>query len=207
MSRLVNAGGPRAPQRPYRSALRDEQAEATRTRILDATVRLMASGIASVSVPAVAREAGVSVATVYRHFSSKLELLDGIYPHLERRAGLSELRIPQTLDEFRDGVREIIRRIDSLDEEGRAVMASQAAEEARAASLPRRLVYARRLLDSLVPPLVDEDADRVARLIVVLTSSVVLRTFRKRFGLSAERTAAEVESIVQAAVAAARRSV
>ena len=47
--------------RPYRSRLREEQAQETRERILDATGRVMAAGIATVSIPAVAREAGVSI--------------------------------------------------------------------------------------------------------------------------------------------------
>ena len=41
-------------QREYRSELRAEQAEETRKRILDATLRVMAGGVATVSVPAVA---------------------------------------------------------------------------------------------------------------------------------------------------------
>jgi AcrR family transcriptional regulator len=50
--------------------LRAAQAQATRARILEATVNVMARGVASVSIPAVAREARVSVPTVYRHFGT-----------------------------------------------------------------------------------------------------------------------------------------
>ncbi len=60
---------------------------AVRSRILDATGPLMARGVARASpIPAVAREAGVWVPTVYRHFATKQQLIEAIYPHVMRRA-------------------------------------------------------------------------------------------------------------------------
>ena len=84
MTRITNRRG-----RKYSSQLRAEQAEETRARILDATVPVMARGIASLSIPAVAREAGVSVPTVYRHFATKQDLIEAIYPHVMRRATMA----------------------------------------------------------------------------------------------------------------------
>jgi hypothetical protein len=69
-----------ATSRVYGSPLRVHQAEETRERILDATVRVMARGLTSVSIPAGAREAGVSVPTIYRHFGTKTDLLAAVYP-------------------------------------------------------------------------------------------------------------------------------
>src|ERR687892_583337 len=59
--------------------LRAEQAERTRVGILEATLRVMARGVASVSIPAVAREAGGSIPAVYRHFGTKQDLLAAVY--------------------------------------------------------------------------------------------------------------------------------
>jgi AcrR family transcriptional regulator len=57
--------------------LREEQKAATRARIVRAVSDLVAEEHpAAISVPAVARRAGVGVATVYRYFPSKEELLD-----------------------------------------------------------------------------------------------------------------------------------
>jgi len=75
-------------KRPYRSELRAERADQTRGRILDAVVQVMAGGIASLSIPDVAREAGVAVPTVYYHFRTKDDLLEAVYPHLH----LADLR-------------------------------------------------------------------------------------------------------------------
>src|SRR3989337_1926667 len=98
------------PRRAYRSELREEHAEETRARILDATMRVIATGVASVSVPAVAREAGVSVPTVYRHFRTKRELLAAVYPHAARRAGIDGIADPRSLDEVRPMIRALLDR-------------------------------------------------------------------------------------------------
>jgi AcrR family transcriptional regulator len=62
--------------RPYRSAVREEQARATRQRILESATRLFSvRGWAGTGMRDVADSAGVSVETVYKYFSSKAELL------------------------------------------------------------------------------------------------------------------------------------
>ena len=199
MTHLANRTG-----RAYRSELRAEQADATRTRILEATGRVTASGIASLSIPAIAREAGVSVPTVYRHFATKTDLLAAVYPHILRRAGLEELAPPRSLGELKAGLRALIERTDSFDELTRAALASPAAEEVRRLSMPARLAWARQLVDSAVAPWPDVEADRVARLLVVLTSSSALRTWREQLGASVDETADDIDWVVRAAISAAR---
>src|SRR3954468_22563386 len=135
--------------RPYKSPLREEQLEQTRDRILDAAVRVMARGLATVSIPAVAREAGVSVPTVYRHFSTKDELLAAVYPYLQRRAGLGAMTFPTSVDGLRGAVAAIFANLDAFDDLARAAMASPAAAEARRASMPVRLDVARRVSESI----------------------------------------------------------
>ena len=134
MTRIANGKA-----RSYRSQLRAEQAEVTRARILDATVRVMAAGLPFLSIPAVAREAGVSVPTVYRHFGTKRDLLAAVYPHVVRGAGLDNLTRPRSIDEFRDGLPTYFARTDSLGDLARArhgqpsVRRSEEAEHPRAA--------------------------------------------------------------------------
>src|SRR5512141_2398148 len=54
--------------RGYRSALRAEQAQATRARILEAVLRVSAVDLSFPAHAAVARAAGIAERTVYRHF-------------------------------------------------------------------------------------------------------------------------------------------
>lgn len=57
-------------------SLRDEQRELTRTKILDAVLDLVADGsLDELSVPAVSRRSEVSLATIYRYFPTRDELL------------------------------------------------------------------------------------------------------------------------------------
>jgi AcrR family transcriptional regulator len=62
--------------RPYRSALRDDQARATRRRIVDAGAELfVASGYASTTIDAIAARAGVSRKTVFTSVGGKVAVL------------------------------------------------------------------------------------------------------------------------------------
>jgi AcrR family transcriptional regulator len=62
-------------KRSYNASFRQEQAQMTRQRILDAARRLLANGTYSgVTMEEIANEAGVSYQTVYAVFGSKLQL-------------------------------------------------------------------------------------------------------------------------------------
>lgn len=74
-------------RRTYNGALRKEQAQMTRDRILDAARRLLMSGTySSVTMDDVAKEAGVAYQTVYAIFRTKLGLAQGLievgFPHV-----------------------------------------------------------------------------------------------------------------------------
>ena len=194
MTRITNSS------RSYRSELREEQAEETRARILDATLRVMTTGLATLSVPAVAKEAGVSVPTVYRHFRSKPELLTAVYPHAARRAGLDKIADPRSLDDLRPMAHAYLERLDSLDDASRAAMASPAASEVRHATMPTRYQRIQRVADSIEPKLRKADRDRITRLITVITASASLRMWRDHLGLSVDEVAKEIDWIVRAAI-------
>lgn len=199
MSRNANVDGARS----YRSALREAQSAATRERILDAAVRVMARGVASLSIPAVAREAGVSVPTVYRHFATKAELLGAIYPFLMRRSGVDGVALPRTIAEVGPAVREIHGRLEGLGDLTRAAALSPVGDEARRTTMPRRLDIARQLAELQDPAISAADRERIARLVTVLMTSGAVRTWREHLGLSLEEAADDIDWILRAAVRAA----
>jgi AcrR family transcriptional regulator len=215
MSRITNdvAGAKtraahESPGREYRSELRARQAEDTRVRILDAAVRVIAAGIATLSIPAVAREAGVSVPTVYRHFGTKQDLLAAVYPHIVRRAGLDQIVMPRTMEELRDGVRTLFNHLDAFDDLARAAMASpavfrdsSAVREVRQSTMANRVAMTRQLADMVGPDLPDADRERIARLLLIVTSSAALRTWRDNLGLSAEDVADEIDWVIRSVAA------
>jgi AcrR family transcriptional regulator len=199
MNRIANK------RRDYRSALREEQAETTRLRTLDAAVRVLARGAASASVPAIAREAGVSVPTVYRHFGTKEELFAALYPHMVYRAASVELDQPDSIDDFGRGLRAHYGRLDSLDEVSRAALSSPAAEEARRANMPRRIALTRQIVDRIAPADADIDRDRLTRLLTVLTGTAAFRTWREHLGSSVDEVVADIEWAIHALISASTR--
>jgi len=89
--------------RAYRSPLREERSVQARDRILDGLVKVMAnSGIAELSIPLIAREAGVSIPSVYRYFPTKRELVAALDEYAHRQgpfnfAEFSPLESPDAL--------------------------------------------------------------------------------------------------------------
>ena len=205
MTRIATDQERRAGGRTYRSELRAQQAEATRVRILEATVKVMARGMATLSIPEVAREAGVSVPTVYRHFATKRDLLAAIYPYLNERAGLQEWQAPRDLTDLRDTVRAAFARIESFDDLVRAAMVSPAAEEARRMVMPGRYELGRRLLEATSPEFASVDLDRIARILTVLITSSSLRVWRDHLASNADMAADDIDWAFRAMAAAATK--
>jgi AcrR family transcriptional regulator len=75
------------PKRPYESPRRREQAASTRAQILEAAQKLFeAKGYVATTMAAIAREAGVSLKTVYLVFDTKSGLLRAVWDTLLRGA-------------------------------------------------------------------------------------------------------------------------
>ena len=99
-------------RRTYNGALRKEQAQMTRDRILEAARRLLVSGTySSVTMEDIAREAGVAYQTVYGIFGSKLRLAQRLieigFPHVSDALQLFEA-VPDSAEPevwFRTGAR------------------------------------------------------------------------------------------------------
>jgi hypothetical protein len=202
----IPAGPPSQPPRPrhYTNRLRDEQAEATRERILDGLIRTMARGLAEVSVPAVARESGVSVPTVYRHFASKRELFAAVGPYAANKAGWGPDSMPWSLADEPAMVRLMFRRSEALDETIRAAMASQLGQEMRQQMMPQRLDASRQMVSHSLPKLASEETERFARVLLLLHSSAMLRAFKDYLGVGADEAAEDVIWATQTLLRGAR---
>jgi len=104
-------------KRPYNAQLRQEQAQLTRQRILDAARRLLVRGTySSVTIEEIATEAGVAYQTVYAIFGTKLRVAQALietgFPDVAEALKLFEALGDSTEIElwFRTGAR-INRRI------------------------------------------------------------------------------------------------
>ena len=178
-------------KRPYVSLLRDEQLEATRVRIVEAVARVLARGIVALSVPAVAREAEVSVATVYRHFPSKTELLRALAEHVANLTGTRWEDLSQvSLDNMEEKGRAIHRKLAQLDPALRLAMASPEANQLRRKGHAERLAANEKMLAPYVKHLSRGERRRVRDLCSVLMSSATANAFDMLVGSSPDETAA-----------------
>jgi len=81
------------PPHAYRTRTRSRKADATRARITSAVRDLLAEGaFHQATMEEVARRAGVSRATLYQHFDSRLDLIDAICETFAENPALVELR-------------------------------------------------------------------------------------------------------------------
>lgn len=87
---------------PYQSPLRARLKEQTGHIILEAVGNVIRdSDLASVSVAEVARTAGVTEQTIYRHYRTRDELIRAFTRwHLEQAVGGPDIQLPRTIDEL-----------------------------------------------------------------------------------------------------------
>ena len=193
-------------KRAYHSPLRESQAAATHDRILEGLVRTMANGVSELSVPAVAREAGVSVATVYRHFPNKQSLLTALPAYFSRQSGMDwRWELPSSWEAYERMLHRLFAAYERFDEVARAAMVSQLGRRARQAQLPERIEFSRRALASIAPGLDDEALDRVNRLSLMLVSSSSFGMYQA-LGLTAEEAAEEALWAIRTAIEAEERT-
>lgn len=191
-ARPRNLGARTGDVRTYESPLRDEQALRTRERILDALVRIMARGVTEISMPAVAREAGVSVPTVYRHFGSKRRLVADLAGYLLPRTGMLPDRPPDDLDGIVGVAQTMFRRYERMDATIRAAMASGLGNDVRRERMPDRVEYFRIAVRGSRPDLDPADVERFANVLVILFSSSSMRAFKDYLDLTPDDAADHV---------------
>jgi len=81
------------PTRPYVSPIREMAAAEKRARVVDAASRLLRerADVASISLDAVAKAAGVTRLTVYNQFGSRRGLLEAVFDERARQGGLGRI--------------------------------------------------------------------------------------------------------------------
>jgi AcrR family transcriptional regulator len=170
--------------RPYSSPLRDSQAQRTRDLILDALTSLLADLPAEeISTREIAERAGVSQATVYRHYPDRQALLEGLADRIDTAARADGSGPPRSLDELWARVVD-----DFARPEANAV---EATAEALLNADPRRLSRASRartdeLRQLVATSLPDYDARDHLRITALLRSLYSVQTWlrmREEFGI------------------------
>ncbi len=176
------------------TGLRAAHLAETRRRILDAVNGLLAEEHpATLSVPAVARRAGTSTATIYRHFPTKEALLDASAASVDRatRSWLGDDAIVpgRNLGNFmRRMWAELAENLPAL----RAAQWSMAGRDLRLRRSDRRRRDAANGLTAAGVDITSEQGQRLLRIALVLTSSTTLLEQVDRLRLTPEDAADDV---------------
>lgn len=171
-------------------SLNDRRAAVTRDAIRDAVQEILAhEHPSSLSIPAVAERAGVSVRTVYRYFPTKAALLDDIAEaHMRRADQLTEGRE----DLFDEPARylKVLWQDFALDVDAvRAQHSSKAGGEIRARRLEGSREGIRVRLDKSFPDATEIDRELFTDLLVAIPSSSMFLELHDRLGHDPERAA------------------
>jgi AcrR family transcriptional regulator len=202
MSRTESAN--RRRTRRTTSTLRERHLEQTREMIFSALLDQVAeSGIADFSIPEVARDAGVSIRTVYRYFPTKDALLEAFGDWLDAQAEPQEwpkdadalARKPELLfPAFEE--REPIIRSQWVTPQGRSI---------RARNRVRRLAARREALRDVISNLDEQDAEDAVAVISYLLSSRAWLALKDDFDMDGERSGQAISWAIQTLVANLRR--
>ena len=181
--------------RGYRSPLRDERSVQTRTRILDGLVKVMAqSGIAELSIPLVAREAGVSVPSVYRYFPTKRHLITALdeYAHQKGSFTLDEFGAIESPEDLARIVPLTFKRREAIESTLSAAMNSRLGYSMRRKEFAER---ARHFSEALAPASKDlsrKEQQWLTDVVFILCSYASVRAFRDYLDLDSEEAGKRV---------------
>lgn len=186
-----------SPQRPYESALRRDQAEGTRRRIIEAFLAQGRAGASDVSFPELAKHAAVSIPTVYRHFPTRADLFRATVEHADAlvpapaHIDFSQSNLGPALEaafEHRNKVADLL---------GPIANSPLVWDVRREVTVPRRRAFVDRLIDQWVPGITDEDRRKFSDILVVLVSAATASSFREYTGNSSAETAERVRWILE----------
>jgi AcrR family transcriptional regulator len=193
--------------RPYKSTLRETQAQQTKGLILDALVHLLDDRTADeISTRQLAEQACVSLRTVYRHFPDRDALLNGLAERLATAMGTRELEAGlETIDDLGPMIETLFAANDDFAALVRAEVLFNS-DPARQAQESRQRTD--RTTALMAASFADLDARDRRHLVAIIRSLSAGRTWlhmREGFGLTGSQSGPIVAWAVNVLLAEARR--
>lgn len=195
------------PDRPaYNSPLRTRQKAQTSELIMEAVGATLAEGgLSAVTILAVARAAQVTDRTVYRHYSTRDEMIAAFLRwHLERSGG-DEINAPKSLETYMSTVRRVYGAWQADEAVVRALYLSPEGREFRKATTRDRIAIVRDLVDAELPELPEIAREGLADAMGALAVSETFVLMRDVRGLDADRAGAALTAAVDLMLSGARQ--
>ena len=176
----VAAASASAPETP---SLRDQHHQLTRELILRSVAEQLEVGeVSDITVPEVARAAGVSVRTVYRHFPTREELLAGASEWIGDR--LFGHQLPDRIEDLTASLRVNFANFDEHPNLVRAMALSRAGNLVRSPRRQRRLENQNHALLAVTSNLPEGERRQAEAVFGYLVNMLAWVTMRDENGLS-----------------------
>jgi AcrR family transcriptional regulator len=181
--------------RTYRSPLREKRATQTRERILDGLVHVMAhNGIGELSIPLVARQAGVSIPSVYRYFPTKRDLVSALddYAHRKGSFTLAEFPPMETPEDLARTIPLQFERREAIEATLSAAMNSRLGYAMRRPEFEERAKVFAKALQPAAKTLSRKERQFLTDVVFVLSSFACVRAFKDYLGLNTDEASSRV---------------
>jgi AcrR family transcriptional regulator len=187
------------------ASLREQHAELTRELILRALAELLQDGRAGeLSVRDVARQAGVSLRTVYRHFPTREELFGAAADWIDWRI-FGDVRLDETVEDLPKLFRHACDRWDEHPRLAQAMALSQAGRSDPSHWRLQRLAAIRRALTEVTGDLPEEEKRKAVAVLDYLENVLAWVTMRAVTGLDGRRVGEAVEWAMETLIEDLRR--
>jgi AcrR family transcriptional regulator len=191
-----------ARSRPYRSTLRQQQAEATRQLILQALAEQLAEeGRQEFSIAEAAERAGVATRTIYRYFPNRDAMLDAIGQWVDQQLG--DLPFPTTPEEVAQLAEQAFPRFEQQAVLVRALLLSGLGQSVRSRLRGKR----RPSVEAALHPLLGdgESARAIQALIGHLVTAETWKHLHDEFGVDGDAAASAVAWAIRTLIAELER--
>ncbi len=201
----MDAASRRPKRAVYQSPLREEQAQRTGERILEALAEHLAEqGWETFSIARVAERAGVSEPTVYRHFPNREAMLDAFSVWHEERVFFPGPP-PESLDELPVFAHALYEHFQTKAGIVRAMVRAAVGREVRARGRDKRDRRARSLAGEVFDHRAPDEARAAAAVLRMMISGDAWDEMTGRLGVAPPAASAAVAWAAQALIDAARR--
>jgi AcrR family transcriptional regulator len=179
----------------YHSPLREEQAAATRQRILESCVSIMESG-GDLTYSAVAAEAGVQERTVYRHFPARSDLQAGLWTWILDNLTHVDFSAATT-DELVSSMHRSFAGFDAGAPLIQAMLHSPSGLEVRLRQQAQRRAMFEACVDNTLPGASSDARKAAAAALQVLYSAQSWELLRSFWGMDGEEAATVIELAIR----------
>lgn len=193
----------RQQTRTYESAIRREQVDATRQRILAAVGALLDQNPEhAFSLDEVASAAGISRRTIFRYFATKEELIDAFWLHINASSGAG---FPRSEEDLVCRPVELFESLESVAGVVRASHLSAAGYAMRLRAGEERRAAFRTCLADVTAGMPPEEAVKLEAVIQLLYSATAWLTFKDYWGLSGREGGEAVSWAIRTLINEAKR--